>query len=408
MLIFKMAWRNVWRNSRRSGITIAAMTLALFVELLYAGLVQGLVIGMTEDATAYELGDVQVFSEGYLTKPSLYDVVPDHEGIIEKLEGEGYRATERLFGGGLAASGEFSAGALFVGIDPVQDAKTMDLHLAMAEGSWLDNADPQGVVVGRGLARTLALELGDEVIVLSQATDGSIANDLFEVRGILMSVAAGMDRSAVLMTEDTFRGLMALPEGAHKIFVRKPLNADLAAAKAVVLSVTGEDDASPRVKTWKEVSPILAQYIESVSSVIVVLYFIVYVAVGILILNAMLMALFERIREFGVLKAIGYGPGQVFSMMLFEGFVQACVATLFGVILAAPVMWYMTVYGINVGVLGGVQMAGMTMPPIWKGHYTLDAVQVPIIMLFMIVFLAVLYPALRAAWLRPLDAMHHQ
>jgi ABC-type lipoprotein release transport system permease subunit len=384
------------------------MTLALFVELLYAGLVQGLVIGMTEDATAYELGDVQVFSENYLTKPSLYDVVPDHEHIIEQLEAEGYHATERLFGGGLAASGELSAGALFVGIDPMQDARTMDLHLAMAEGVWLDPTDPHGVVVGRGLARTLALELGDEVVVLSQATDGSIANELFQVRGILMSVAAGMDRSAILMPETTFRELMALPDGAHKIFVRKPVDTDLGDAKASVLAVVGEADGGPRVKTWKEVSPILAQYIESVSSVIVVLYFIVYVAVGILILNAMLMALFERIREFGVLKAIGYGPGQVFSMMLIEGLVQASIATVLGSLLAVPVAWYMTVHGINVGILGGVQMAGMTMPPVWKAHYTLGAVQVPVLMLFFIVVVAVLYPALKAARLSPLDAMHHQ
>ncbi len=385
MLILKMAWRNVWRNTRRSAITIAAMTLALFMELLYSGLVQGLVIGMTEDATAYELGDVQVFTKGYLTKPSIYDTVPDHERILQQLEAKGYRATERLFGGGLSASGELSSGAMFVGIDPVQDAATLDLHEAIAEGQWLSDDDPKGILVGRGLARTLALEIGDEVVVLSGAADGSVANDLFQVRGILMSVAAGLDRSAILMTESTFRELMALPEGAHKIFVRKPIDTPLPQAKDDVLAVVGTGDDAPAVKTWKEVSPFLAQYIDSVSSVVVVMYVIVYLAVGILVLNAMLMAVFERIRELGVLKAIGYSPTQVLSMMLVEGLIQGVVATVLGITLATPVMWYMGTYGVNVGALGGMEMAGMTMPPIWLGRYTPDVLVVPILILFVIV-----------------------
>jgi len=408
VLILKMAWRNVWRNSRRSAITIAAMTLALFVELVYAGLVQGLVLGMTEDATAYELGDVQVFTKGYLTKPSLYDVVENPEEAIEKLEAEGYRATGRLFGGGLAASGELSSGGVFVGIDPEQDAATMDLHTAMAEGTWLSDDDPKGVVVGRGLARTLSLELGDEVVVLSGAADGSVANDLFQVRGVLMSVASGLDRSGILMTESTFRELMVVPEGTHKLFVRKPVDTPLSEAKEAVVAIVGSGEEAPAVKSWKEVSPFLAQYIDSVSSVVVVMYVIVYLAVGILILNAMLMALFERIREFGVLKAIGYSPIQVLSMMLIEGFIQGVVATGLGIALAIPVMWYLGTHGVDVGVLGGMEMAGMTMPAVWMGHYTPDVLVVPVAILFVIVFIAVIYPAVKAARLSPLDAMHHQ
>jgi putative ABC transport system permease protein len=419
-----MAWRNVWRNYRRSAITIAAMTLALFVELVYSGLVAGLVHGMEEDATAYELGDVEIFVDGYLTKPSLYDAVPNQQVVLEKLDRAGYRAAARLFGGGLAAAGELSAGVRLVGIDPKRDAEAMDLHLAVAEGKWLDAADPTGVVVGRGLARTLGVGLGDEVVVLSQAADGSPASELYRVRGILMSVAAGMDRSGILMTEAAFRELMVFPTGAHTIFVRKPRDVPLDEAAAAVRAITGLGspgtptparsalgaDAPPdvRVMTWKQVNPFLAQYIDSVGAVIVVVYFIVYVAVAILILNAMLMAVFERIREFGVLKAIGYGPLRVLGMMVAEGMLQAAVATVCGFVLAAPAMWYVQVHGIDVGSLGGLQMAGLTMPPVWKGYYTWETMQVPVLMLFFVVFCAVLYPAAKAAWIRPVEAIHHQ
>ena len=215
-----MAWRNLWRNWRRSGITVAAMTLALIVELLYSGLVTGMVSGMEDDVTEIELGDLQIIKQGYFSKPSLYETVTDHERILTALDEAGYAAAPRLFSGGLAASGEASSGVAFVGLDPVRDARTLALSTAVGEGEWLSpdlddgtNDDPLGVVIGKGLSRTLGAGLGDEVVVLSQAADGSMANELCHVRGILKSVAASMDRGTILMPESTFRELMVLPDG---------------------------------------------------------------------------------------------------------------------------------------------------------------------------------------------------
>lgn len=400
-----MAWRNVWRNSRRTWVTIAAMALALFVELLYSGLVMGMFIDMEADITEMESGDIQVFDEEYLTRPSLYTVVEDHEPILESLAGAGFDATARLMSGGLAASGEFSSGVALYGVDPVQDTKVLALNTAIAEGDWLDGAVPNGVVVGRGLARTLSLDVGSELILLSQGADGSTANDLFEVRGVLYSVGAGIDRSGVLMVDTTFRELMVMPDGAHKIIIARPDDMELnAAADKVRTLVPGEQ----KVMTWAQISPMLAQMLDGVQSMIVIVYLIVYFAVAILILNAMLMAVFERIREFGVLKAIGYSPWQVLGIMLVEGFIQAVVAAAVGITAALGPMWYLSEHGLNVGSLAGMSMMGMSMPAVWRGHYSLEVVQVPIIMLFVIVFFAVLYPALKAAWIRPVDAMHHQ
>ncbi|MBW2256789.1 MAG: ABC transporter permease [Deltaproteobacteria bacterium] len=436
MSIFKMAWRNVWRNYRRSVITIAAMTIALVIELLYSGLVTGLIVGMEQDAIEIDTGDIQISTPTYLKKPSLYEVIEDHESIITQVETEGFRATERLFSGGLAASGESSAGVAFIGVDPVKDAEVLKLYAYVGEGAWLDDSVPLGVVIGRGLARTLDLELGSEVVVLSQAADGSVANELFTVRGILMTVAASMDRSTILMTESTFRELMVLPEGAHKIILRRPEASELTVAGDTVRSMVGlppaaeqnaveleakihaqaNPDAPPlevptytvAVKTWKELNPFLAQYIEGVQGMITILYLIVYLAVAILILNAMLMAVFERIREFGVLKAIGYGPLKVASLMMLEGMFQAVVACVIGAIIAAPCMWYLSTYGINVGAIGGMEMSGLVMPVTWKSIYAVETSGTPVFLLFFIVFFAVLYPAIKAAWISPVEAMHHQ
>ncbi|MBN2798154.1 MAG: ABC transporter permease [Deltaproteobacteria bacterium] len=404
MNIIKMAWRNVWRNYRRSSVTIVAMTLALVVELLYSGLITGMFLDMEDDITEMDSGDIQIMAPDYLDRPSLYATVPAADALVKRLEDAGFAATPRLMAGGLAASGEQSAGVGLFGLDPVRDPTVLRLNTALAEGQWLDDADPRGVVVGRGLARTLSLKLGSEVVVLSQSSDGATANELFTVRGILMSVASGMDRSAILMPEATFRELMVLPAGAHKIILQRPEALELNAAADQVRALVPDQ----QVMTWAELNPMLAQMLEGVQAAMVVVYLIVYFAVAILILNAMLMAVFERIREFGVLKAIGYTPLQVLSMMMLEGLFQATVALVAGLILSAGPMWYLQAHGLNVGSLAGMSMVGMTMPAIWRGYYTLETVQLPIIMLFVIVFFAVLYPGLKAAWIRPVEAMHHQ
>ncbi len=404
MSVFKMAWRNVWRNKRRSIVTIAAMTLALCVELLYSGLITGYLQGMEDDVLELEVGDLQVFAGDYLDRPSIYTAIENPNALVAQLNKVGYPVSARLLSGGLAAAGEFSAGVALRGVDVAQDAKVTLIGEKVANGTWLDPTDPHGVVVGRRLARTLEVKPGDELVVLSQAADGSLANDLYTVRGVLMGVADVTDRTAIFMNAETFRELMVFPQGAHQMIVRRPNNVELKAAAVTVQELAG----ALEVKTWKELMPVVASMLESTQGLIMIVFFIIYVAVGILILNAMLMAVFERIREFGVLKALGVGPLRIVNLILVESALQAGIAIVVGVTLAIPGMWYLGHVGINVGKLGGMSAMGLAMRPVWHGIYNVNTLSGPLVMLVFIVFLAALYPALKAAWIRPVEAMRHQ
>ena len=412
--IFSMAWRNVWRNTRRSVVTIAAMTLALCVELLYAGLVTGYLQGMEDDILDLEVGDIQIFAGDYVDKPSMYTTIKNPDALLAQLDAVGYPASARLLGGGLAAADEFSAGIALRGVDVARDARVSLIGEKVALGSWLDPADQHGVVVGRRLAKTLEVKPGDELVILSQAADGSMANDLYTVRGILMGVADATDRTAIFMTAHAFRELMVFPQGVHQMIVRRPDDVGLETAAATVqrLSRKFDDldnlDDDLDVKTWKQLMPVVANMLESTQGLILVVFFIIYVAVGILILNAMLMAVFERIREFGVLKALGAGPLHVVSLILVESAIQAGVAIVAGVMLALPGMWYLSSVGINVGRLGGMSAMGVAMRPVWYGIYTVGTLSGPLVMLVVIVFFATLYPALKAALIRPVEAMRYQ
>jgi putative ABC transport system permease protein len=401
--LFKMAWRNVWRNRRRTVVTVAAMTLALWVMILYTGLLEGYFLGMERNILNLELGDLQVFAPGFRDNPSLYTRIRDPESLLEKIEDLGFRASARLLGGGLAAAGESSAGVSLRGVNTRRDPRVSDIHEHVARGDWLDAGRPKEVVIGRRLAHTLGVGPGDELVVLSQAADGSIANDLYRVRGVLKGVSDGTDRTGVFMTVEAFRDFFAMPEGAHQLIVRLPEGSGLAESAEAVRQVAAGLD----VKTWRELMPTVASMLDSVRGLMMVVFFIIYIAIGILILNAMLMAVFERIQEFGVLKALGFGPGWVLGLILAESGVQTGLAVLLGLALSVPGLWYLIEVGINMGTLGGMSVMGLAVDPVWRAVVTNNTFKLPVLILLAIVTLAVVYPALKAAWIRPVEAMQH-
>lgn len=404
MRVFAMAWRNVWRNKRRSWVTIAAMAFALCVELLYAGLLPGYLHSMEQDVLDLEVGDVQVHAAGYLDSPSIYTRIDGADDLLERLDAAHYAASPRLIGGGLAASGQLSAGVMLRGVHVERERSVSRLHEHITTGQWLDGADASGVVVGHMLAETLDVTPGAELVVLSQGADGSMANELYTVRGVLSPIAEGTDRALVLMPLDSLRELLVIDDGVHEIVVRRPGDVDLDTVAATVRAAAPELD----VKTWREIMPVIASMLESTEGMVLIIFFVLYVAVAILILNALLMAVFERIREFGVLKALGVGPLTVVGLLFAESALQMVIAMALGIALALPGMWYLGEIGIDVGTLGGTSTMGVAMRQVWFGIYSLDTMLGPIVMLVFIVVLATLYPALKAAYLRPVQAMRHQ
>ncbi len=399
-----MAWRNVWRNRRRTLVTVAATTLAFTVMIVYSSLVEGYLRSMERNILDLELGDVQIHAPDYEDDPSLYSSIQDPDALLRRFDERGYHATARLLGFGLGAAGEASAGVTLYGIDVARDSMVSRIDERIQSGAWLDPSRPNEVVVGHQLARTLEVKPGNELVLVSQAADGSMANDLFVVRGVLQVVSEGADRAGVFMTQEAFRRFFAFPTGAHEIILRRPPATTLDAFAADVRALAPGE----RVQTWRELSPTLASMLDSARGVMMIVFLIVYVAIGILILNAMLMAVFERIREFGVLKAIGYAPSQVLGMIFGECAVQTALAIVVGGALAAPALWYLKNVGIDMGRLGGMAIMGMVLDPVWRGVIEPRVFVGPLFTLLFIVAVAAVYPAAKAAWISPIRAIQHR
>ena len=406
MKITTMAWRNVWRNTRRSVVTIGAMTFSLLMMICASSFYEGMLTKMEANIVEVEIGDIQIHHSDYRDSPSIYNTIDASGNVVEALEANNYQTSERLLGGGLAASSESSAGARLFGINVVDDADVSLIFERVEEGQWLDPEDARGVVIGRLLARTLNIKVGDELILLSQAYDGSMANDLYRIRGILGSISEATDRGGVFMLAEAFQEFFILDGGAHRLMVRRPASFELPDALQAVKDVANTKELE--VKSWRELSPILATMIDSALQMLQIGFLVIYVAVVILLLNAMLMAVFERVREFGILKAIGVSPGSVMRLILMEGIIQTAIAILLGCLLSLPALWYLVDVGIDLGELGGTTVMGMVIDPNIYGIISYQTFTMPLIILLIVVVLGILYPAIKAAKITPIEAIYHQ
>jgi len=406
MKILSLAFNNVGRNRQRTLVTIGALAFAGFIMLFYASLIEGFFQTIEHTAVGMDLGEIQIHQNGYRDNPDLYQRIEHPDDLIQKLDSAGLSASPRLYGFGLAASGSASAGVGLRGIDLQREPTVTQIHRHVMQGAWLDKADPDGVVIGRKLARTLDANIGDEVVIVTQAADGSMANRLYRVRGILKSIGEALDRSAVLMTEEAFRELMVLPDGAHEIaVVRRDPAQDLQTATDRAVR------ASPglEVMNWRQLQPVLATLIDISGVSLLFMILITYTAVGMVTLNAMLMSVFERIHEFGVMKAIGVSPGQVVALIFTEAMIQTTAAGGLALALGLPVSLYYQRHGIDLSEWTGTgTIMGVAIDPVWYCRVTPSTVFMPVVFLFVVAALAVVYPAVKAAVIRPVQAIYYR
>lgn len=409
MLLIKIAARNLRRNIRRTIITTSAMSFALAVMIFFTGFMDGYLGEFEHNIISLNLAKVQIHRPGYREDSSIYDTIDHTPDVIKIIETKGFATAPRFFSYGLAAAGNESAGVIIRGVDVVREPHVTELDRHVAAGRFLVDADgggpEKGVIIGRKLAKTLNAKLGSELVIVSQGADGSTANDLFYVRGIFKAVSEMVDRSGFFITAEAFRDLMGTGGNAHEIAVMPPEGIPLDDATATVAA------AAPGMETlnWRQLAPEAAEILDVSEKSMILLYIIAYAAIALVTLNAMLMAVFERIREFGIMKALGIRPGQVWLIVNIEALLQTLLAIAGGCAIGLPVTWHFARHGLDLSSLSsGSVFSGIALDPIISPTVTFHTVSTPALFMAAMVWLAVVYPGIKAAVIQPVKAIHHR
>jgi ABC-type lipoprotein release transport system permease subunit len=412
--LLHLAWRNLWRNRRRTCITLAAIALGYAMLLFVACLMAGLRWQMIQNSTCLALSQIQVHAPGYYPGRSILKTIGGTKGTnVGALLGaiaadrRVYAASPRVYGEGLVSAGDRSAGVELLGVVPGQEQRVTLLQTQIVKGSYLTAREPKSLAIGDKLASTIGVQMGSEIVLLTQAADGSIGNDLYTVGGIFHTGIDAMDLGLVLMPLSSLQELLQLVPGRiHEIGIK--LN-DVTEATAVAsaLQTRLATIAPVRARAWPELAPELAAYVQFNRGITFVLFIIFFLLAVIGIMNTMLMAVFERTREFGMLMALGMRPFQVIGLILAEAAGLAGASLVLGAALGAPVLWYLQVHGLDLGGSKGevISLAGVVVGHLWYGRQDFPSYSQAALGLAVTAILSAFYPAWRAAHFRPTEAM---
>ncbi len=405
----RMAWRNIWRNTRRSIITISAMVFASGLLVFMLSLQLGSYQSMIDSSVKIRTGHLQVQARGYHEQEEMWQVVPDPGAVSAILNGLPQVAAHafRANSFSIVSHEDRTFGVLVIGIDPERETQVSTLKATTHQGSYLSPSDGNQVLVGELLAKNLHVGLGDEVTILGQGADGSIAATVAAVKGIYTSGQSEFDRNTLHMPLKTFQEVYTMPGAVHEAVVICNSLGEVAGVKQAVSAAvaTIEEPASLlSVLDWMDLLPGLIQMIQMDFYSGVILYLILVVVVAFSIFNTFLMAMFERTKEFGMMMALGTTPGRLTRLLLMESMIMAAVGVVIGTILGCLTTWYFQVHGIN---LGGMEA--------FVKEFGLSSTMNPRLSLFsalagpgavlVFTFLIALYPALRIRRLRPVEAM---
>ena len=405
MKTIEVSWRNLWRNRTRTNVTITAVALCIAILIIFQSMIVGLIEKAVFNTTNLVIGEVQIHANGYLNDKSLYKDLKNTEKIKSIAKKNNIGLVERSYGFGLISSGTKSAGTQFWGVNPESELMHFDFAKHINQGTFLNSSYSNKIVLGNKLALSLAAEVGTELVVFVQGADGSLGNDLFYVSGILKNVADNIDRSAAIILENDFNILFSSNNMIHEIALNSKGNFEA----EEIQNLMSAEIKDVEIDTWKQLMPTIALMTEKMSVFMRTLFSLIFtIAAGLGVMNTMIMSTYDRMKEFGIIRAIGATPWRIIKQVSLESFILTFVASIIGTVVGLSAALYFQKYGFDVSGQGNLSFGGVVMDPIWKASVSLGIILLPIGLMMLTSILSSLYPASIAARIKPVEAIHYK
>ncbi len=401
MNYFKLAYRNLGRHRRRTVLSGLALAMGTTLLMFIAAFFQGEMRSAMESTLRLSSGHLQVRDADY--DPDKLSVaweylIENPEQIAAQIEAldQVDVATPRLLASGIISVQSDSIGVQIMGIDPASRANDPYRHLV--SGEFLTADDREGILIGYPLAQNLALNVGDRINLLVNTADGTVDEQLFTVRGIYTTGTTAYDKGIVFLPLAKAQAFSGAGNHASMIFV---LLKDREQAEFVAKAIPSRNF---KVETWRELNSLLVLVNDFSNAYLTVINLIILGVTITVIVNTLLMSVFERTREIGILSAIGMKGRQIIAMFLAE----ASLLALGGVTVGSLAGWALSVYFGKVGIYFGDLglSADMLLEDRIYTYLTLESAINLIITAFVFTLIASLYPARMASRMEPVEALH--
>lgn len=400
-MIIQLGIRNLFRNKRRSFLASLAIGIGLASLIVFDGVWSGLMSNMVSSVTKTYLGHIQIHNKKFNENRQSEFYISDYEDILKKLtlnkDIQAY--STRVLATAMVNSAYDSNNVQMVGISPRLEKEVSIFSQRILKGSFLNNDDE--IMIGKSLSEKLQVEIGDRIVLTTSEIDsGQLSQSLFRVSAIYGIGTKTIDEFMVILHENKARKMLAIKSGVHEIVI-KLKDPNLLNDSNFITKIVNDNELS--VKSWKELAPQLVAAINLYDISITVMATILLSLVSLGILNTMFMSLYERMFEFGVLRALGTRGRQILLMILSEGAALALSSILIGIFIGAAFGQYFAVYGID---YLGVEFAEVTFTEkIYFLFRWQQFVYFPLI-IFVFTLLITLYPGMHAVRITMAKALH--
>ena len=402
-MLVTVAWRNLWRNHRRTLIMLGAIAIGLWGMIWMTALMRGMVDQMIDSSISTLSGHIQIHATGFLDDPSIENSIPparDNPALLALLDSP--RVThwsERIRVPAVIRSERDVFGVTLVGINPQQEHGLSFIADSVTEGEYLADEPDRHVLIGRKLLERLETKAGRRIVLMSQDPDNNIAERGFRIGGVFDTDLQATETSYVFTGIETARALLKMGNGVSEISLLGPDYRNLDALAAEVRTAAAGADT----RTWLELDTYMASMLDVMDGVIFVWFGIIFLALSFGLVNTLLMAVFERTREIGLLQALGMPPGNILIMVLVESVIMLLIGLVAGNLLS-----WLTILPIQDGidisaVAAGLEWAGMSsmLLPAVKSSDVLLANAI----VLLLGIAASLFPAWRASRKVPVEAI---
>ena len=409
----RIGWRNLGRHRKRTVLTALGLAVGYFACVFLVGWTAGIQSQMVENATSLVSGQIEINDAEYRPERSLYDTIGGREGadveaLLRAIDADEavVAAAPRVYSGGLVSSGESTSAGSLLGVDPEREV-ALTRFLDDLVAGVLPVAGRNELLVGDEMGRQLEVGVGDEIVLVGSGADGSMANDLFTVAGIFRTGLLEFDASTAVMPIGDLQALIVLDPGRiHEIVVA---TADPWVATETAARLAGVLDTAARpvaVTPWTELNPAMVEYVALGESMYWVILLIVFSIALFGVANTMLMATFERRREFAVMLALGSTPWAIVKTVLFEALAIGVVSLALAALITFPLMvwWHNAPPSLSL-FFGDVTLMGALLTPNLRVEYNVPMWIWTAVALVVTALLAALYPAARAARIPPADTL---
>jgi lipoprotein-releasing system permease protein len=401
-ILMRLAWRNLWRNHRRTLIMLMAITVGVWAMIFMTALMRGMVSQMVKDGISVLPGHVQAHHPQYHDDPSVANLIPiDDAELMLRFDAAGFRAwASRVRVPAVVTSEYDSRGVTLLGVDPARERGVTFVDYDEVDGRFLESARDSGIVIGRKLARILNTGLGKRIVLMSQDPENDIADRGFRVVGLFDANMETYEENFVFAGKTTVQDMLRIGDRVSEVFV---LGDDYRDVEAVYERTAGLVGSELDVKRWFELDTYLGTMLRVMDGFVLVWIVVVFLALSFGLVNTLVMAVFERVREIGLMLALGMRPVNILGQVVIESTLLLAM----GLALGSSLAW-LTVQpmkdGVDVSIVGqGMELWGMS-SVLYPELLFSDIVLANVVVL-VLGFLASLSPAWRAAHYQPVEAL---